>query len=144
MWFVNRSGSHVEVRNISTNEVIATVGSDNDPRVMKRVTDATIMSQAPQMLDALIDVQDLIKREFVDTDHPLSELVTTKIDSIIKKCFAQQREKYAPRENRNFRREAYERDNTVLSTKPDPNDWAGPDPTPSWHAGEPAPVDRVT
>lgn len=104
MWTMIKIGSRVEVRNVSTDETIAVVGNDNDPRLMKRTADAMIIAQAPQMLDALLDVQDLIKREFMDTSHPLAELVTSKINSIVSKSFLP-RERYVPRQDRSFRSE---------------------------------------
>jgi hypothetical protein len=87
MWKANRIGSTVEVCNSTTGEVVATVGDEKDPRLLKRISDATLIAQAPAMLEALLDVQELVKREFLDTTHPLAEIVTTKINTIIQNSF---------------------------------------------------------
>ena len=95
MWKPIRQGLKVEIRNESTNELIATVGDEKDPRLIKKLSDAALLSQAPEMLEVLLDITELFKREFIAEQHPLAELALSKIKKITEKSFTNNGRKYA-------------------------------------------------
>jgi hypothetical protein len=101
MWTASRAGNIVEVRSSLTKKLIATIGEPEE-QITRKVSNAKIIAQAPEMLEALIEVQELVKREFIDTGHPLAELVTHKINNLIQNSFIR-REQHGIHEDRDFR-----------------------------------------
>ena len=88
MWSCIRNGSSVEIR-ADSGEIIALVGNHADPRINARLANAKIMALSPEMLDVLIDIQELVRRECFEAEHPLAELIKTKVNAIINKSFQQ-------------------------------------------------------
>ena len=86
MWTTIRKGKIVQVCDDKGN-VIADVGQENDPRILRKLHHATLMAAAPDMFEILIDVQELIKREFFIEDHPMLESVSKRCNKIIEQSF---------------------------------------------------------
>jgi len=93
MWSCNKNGSRIEICSES-GEIIATVGSDSDPRINGRVANAKLMALAPEMLDVLIDLQELVRRECFENEHPLAELIKSKVNNIVNRSFHQKGKSY--------------------------------------------------
>lgn len=97
MWIVVRSGTNTEVRS-ATGELVATVGDPKDHRINHKEATAKVIALAPEMLDLLIDVQQLIQREYVIDEHPLASVIIEKTKSIIERSF-QKQVRYEKKEN---------------------------------------------
>ena len=86
MWQATRDGSQVHVVS-STGQKIARVGDDHDHRIHHNMMQAKLMASAPEMLEVLIDIQELFRREYFVDDHPILESIFQKCNDLIDRSF---------------------------------------------------------
>ena len=86
MWEIRKDGPNISV--IDDNlDTVAVVGDEKDPRLVRKLQNARMISLAPEMVDLLIDVKTLIKYECLCEEHPLSQLLKKRVDALLDKCF---------------------------------------------------------
>ena len=84
MWTVIRKGSEVQICDDRGN-VAANIGSPDDYRVNARLNTANLMAAAPEMLEVLIDIQEVFRREYFVDDHPILESIAKRCAKVINK-----------------------------------------------------------
>jgi hypothetical protein len=91
MWSVIRRGAEVQICD-DRGSTVATVGKSDDYRINARLNAANLMASAPEMLELLIDVQELFRREYFVDDHPILECISKRCTEVINKTMKLQGE----------------------------------------------------
>lgn len=111
MWTVTRKGTEVSVCDDRGNPV-ATVGDISDCRINLKLNHANLMASAPEMLEVLIDLQVLLRREYFNKDHPIIESLEKRCDEIVNKNL---RPRWRDDEKKIYRRDYGSREDGVVN-----------------------------